>query len=49
MKKGSIQQEFINLNVYIPKKRDSRYKSQKLIELQGEIHKSRFTVGDINL
>ena len=49
MIKGSSHQEDItNLNVYTPKKRDSKYIKQKVIELKREIDKSTTIVGDFS-
>ena len=45
MIKGSVLQEDVTvLNVYASNNRTSKYKKQKLIELQGEIDKSTLIV-----
>ena len=47
MIKGSILQEDIIIpKEYVPNNRALKYKSQKLIELQGEIGESTILVGD---
>ena len=47
MIKGStLQEDVIIINVYVTNNRTSKYMSQKLIELQGEVDES--TVRDLN-
>ena len=50
MIKESIYQEDIAvLNKYIPNQRAEKYVKQKLIELKGEINKSRIVFGDVTI
>ena len=48
--KGSIHHEDITiLGTYAPKNKASKYMKQKLIELQGDVHKSTILVGYLNI
>ena len=45
---GSIQEEYIIMNVYPPNNKLSKYKKQKWTELKGETDSSTIRIGDFN-
>lgn len=47
MKKRSIQQESIVVNIYAPNIRAPKYKKQILTELKGKINSNEIIVGDL--